>query len=175
MRFLTLTLTLTLTPSSLTSILHERRQWLAVAVITCGIIASSVDEFQQVLGHFDVYFLLAVFCCLAAALCDAVMYVVAERALFSGESMAPDEPITANELCGVVGLINLLLTGSYIAVYSILGEWDSIVVEPIAEKGGDTKMVAILWSVQALVYYAHYASFYQCILSSNSVAAHRRG
>ena len=31
--------------------------------------------------------------------------------------------------------------------------------------------MALLWCVQAGVYWAHYASFYQCILSSNSVAA----
>ena len=85
----------------------QQRQWIAIFVITVGIIISSVDEFKDELGTFDLGFFFAIVCALAAAMCDAVMYCFAEHTL------SMDDSPTANELSGIVGAINLVLTAIY--------------------------------------------------------------
>jgi hypothetical protein len=78
--------------------------------------------------------------------------------------------VTEDEVCCLVGAINLGLTCCYVGGYSAAGKWGAWVSEPIHAKGGDPTTVAVVWMINSVLYFAHFASFYY-VCRQSSVSA----
>jgi hypothetical protein len=93
----------------------------------------------------------------------------------ANDAMEPGhrEAVTPAEMTVVVGLVNLPLVVLYVAVYSLAGRWDTYVREPIEHNGcgGTLRAVLYLWTLQGVMYWAHYLSFYWVAKQGSSVAA----
>ena len=141
-----------------------RVQWLAVIVITAGIAASGASTLT---ANFSAASLLGLLSALAAAACDAVLYVFAERALSATEGPS------ANELTYISAIINLSITSVYVLSYAAAGQWQEWVVEPLLASHCHSSSSAVVgtWVVLGLAYWAHYQSFYLSVGGSNAVAA----
>ena len=140
-------------------------QWLAVVFITVSLSVTGVfhgstgDEPGAQLAF-------GIFMTLGAAVCDAFMYVLTERALEPGRA-GP----TPNEISTAVGAINLGVSLAYVCTYSAAGQWRPWVSDRIAAKGGNPRVVAGWWVAQAVVMWAHYLAFYYSVGCTSAVAA----
>jgi drug/metabolite transporter (DMT)-like permease len=146
-------------------ILHKQItsiQWIAVVTMTAMLMATGIEVQAK---SVDGTVLFGMLMSLGAALCDAVMYVLAERAFD-----VKDGP-TENEVSTFIGALNLCLTGVYIALYSAGGRWADFVEDRIAQKGGHSDLVIGFWAMQSVIFFGHYLSFYFAVSSASSIVA----
>eukprot|EP01084_Bolivina_argentea_P183650 316865_1 len=113
------------------------------------------------LNTFDFNLIMGIITTLIAALMDSTMYVFAERAL-------DIKDITEWDVTIGVGLIGSFITGLYIALYSLLGEFDHFVKDPMKR---NYNVIIFYWALDSVAISVHYLSFYFVIKLSSSVTA----
>jgi len=152
------------------------QQWCAVGALTVALAVTGAEH-GGAGGEPAAKLVLGIALTLGAAVCDACMYVLTERALGAGKAGGGAAGVgggggpSPSEITVGVGALNLAASVLYVGCYSAAGRWQAWVPDQIRAKGGDPRAVVVGWAAMSFVMFLHYLSFYYSVGAASAVGA----